>query len=1228
MYALKPTQLNRTFLANTALVLSLSGLAALLTVVEWYHECFTWYGFLSFGFLYTALALLSVRITSSWYVGLENVAALSALLSIGLAGTLVVVLLGQILHTAWEFWQTRQHDQRLRPRQHLYNLLTAISTTIIALWAAQGVYLALGGSIPFVNLSLSDLPTYLLTAATFGAIWLGLSAISIYSTKAEIPKVAFTATIARLILIRLLSLLLVVIIPPIYNNLSVPMTVLMFCLVLVIGLLVRINELAQTNLRNRIADLQLLTSVGQSFSADVTFEGLMETLKAQVTNLLDAAIFYVAIYDPMRGQINFPVVMENGERRQWKPLLGNQGITGYIIRTGKPFLMRGTLDATNSHLAALNIERTGRPSACYLGVPMVAENEVYGVIAVQSYTNPHAFDMGDQTVLLALATQAAVILRNLRLWDDLFGLANKLAVLNQVSAQVNASLDLGDIAAATCGAMREVSGARDTCVWLTNPATGRLELLEATYKADVAVRVGDLPMVQGVLVSQQPLIIANVFEDSRAVEWREPAREISFKGVAVLPLLAEQSALGVLVALFSEGCYLLSSELDLIATLTNQSALAFRNAQKYRQIDLKLEARIEELTAIERIARKISGVLNLENIIGEVLQSAVSMTRADWGGIALLPDITSSHAPHLERYYARDALAMHTIELGRGIVSRVLRAGKPSRLDEIPSDDGYPLHSGSGQMRSELCVPILYKGKCVGVIDLASRSPRAFDANHERFVFNLAEHAALALGTTQLFKRREDEITTLQRVRGLALNLLSGNSMRAVLWHIADTVLKIIHNGSVHVLLYEGAGGLEQPAYLPAPQGLIIPIQRGSQTLGDLVVLLDDPADFSDNLYQSLELVALQAAAAIQNWRLFEQIRATNDRMEVVLNSAREGMLLIEANGTLMLANQTAEAFLAHSLQEVEGKPISSVPSLAPISQWLNADRHDSDSAVRLLQIRQPDESTRALEVTALPVLDPSQHLVGNLLVLRDVTEEEALRKFREEAANMLVHDLRAPMTSVVSSLRLLSDLVEIQAYHELDSLIQVALASADNQLNMIESLLDIARLESGRVQISCMPVSPFELAQLVLTSAEAPARAANITLLNLISPNFPHIFADFEQMRRVLSNLVDNALRHTPVGGQIRVTAAPGMLQGSPMAQISITDTGKGIPADQRQHIFEKFMQIDKSAVRGSRGFGLGLTFCKLTIEAHGGTIWVESGPEGGASFVFVVPLVAESLR
>jgi signal transduction histidine kinase len=177
--------------------------------------------------------------------------------------------------------------------------------------------------------------------------------------------------------------------------------------------------------------------------------------------------------------------------------------------------------------------------------------------------------------------------------------------------------------------------------------------------------------------------------------------------------------------------------------------------------------------------------------------------------------------------------------------------------------------------------------------------------------------------------------------------------------------------------------------------------------------------------------------------------------------------------------------------------------------------------------------------------------------------------------------------------------------------------------LHLIESLLDIARLETRRMPMNLTRFALPVLVSEVLQTFEATAQTADVRLINLIAPQLPEVYADREQIRRVLFNLLDNALRHTPSGGQVRLSA---QLNGSErMLTVGVTDTGRGVPPELRKRIFEKFVQISGSAVRGHRGSGLGLTFCQLSIEAHGGKIWVESGAEGGAAFFFTLPLAAQ---
>jgi NtrC-family two-component system sensor histidine kinase KinB len=127
-----------------------------------------------------------------------------------------------------------------------------------------------------------------------------------------------------------------------------------------------------------------------------------------------------------------------------------------------------------------------------------------------------------------------------------------------------------------------------------------------------------------------------------------------------------------------------------------------------------------------------------------------------------------------------------------------------------------------------------------------------------------------------------------------------------------------------------------------------------------------------------------------------------------------------------------------------------------------------------------------------------------------------------------------------------------------------------------------------------------------------------------LIAPELPRLMVDESLVSRVFTNLVDNAIRHTPNNGHVRLEATHDHTLPT-LLRISVTDTGKGVPPDQRERVFEKFAQIPKSVVHGHRGSGLGLTLCKLVVEAHGGKIWIESGPEGGAAFFFTLPIAEE---
>jgi signal transduction histidine kinase len=200
--------------------------------------------------------------------------------------------------------------------------------------------------------------------------------------------------------------------------------------------------------------------------------------------------------------------------------------------------------------------------------------------------------------------------------------------------------------------------------------------------------------------------------------------------------------------------------------------------------------------------------------------------------------------------------------------------------------------------------------------------------------------------------------------------------------------------------------------------------------------------------------------------------------------------------------------------------------------------------------------------------------------------------------------------------------------YTDVDEVIDVALESGETQLRRIESLRDIRKWEEGQMPLNLKALALKAVARKSIASLLSIANEAEIRILDRIPDDLPAVYIDEDHLNRVLCNLLDNALRHAPGGGEVRLEAVAlaSNAAGKSMVKISVIDTGKGIPPEFRKRIFDKFVQVPNSAVRGRRGSGLGLTFCRLMIEAHGGQIWVENGPEGGAAFSFTLPTAHEN--
>jgi signal transduction histidine kinase len=249
-----------------------------------------------------------------------------------------------------------------------------------------------------------------------------------------------------------------------------------------------------------------------------------------------------------------------------------------------------------------------------------------------------------------------------------------------------------------------------------------------------------------------------------------------------------------------------------------------------------------------------------------------------------------------------------------------------------------------------------------------------------------------------------------------------------------------------------------------------------------------------------------------------------------------------------------------------------------------------------------------------------SQHLLA-AQISQLATEKQNLlemQRLRQETSDFIAHDLRNPLATVISAFDLLKLVLPEDVLTANLEIIDMAAHAAERMQGLVEDFLEVARMETGEAPLKRTLTSLRELAIGVLSRAKLNTQGS-VDLQVAIPETLPAVLSDQEQLERVLTNLVDNALKYTPKGGKIIIAAETSNNQ----VMVSVTDTGPGIPPGERELIFDRFAQTTTEKPR-RRGFGLGLTFCRLTVEAHGGKIWVESGNDGvGSRFVFTLPLI-----
>jgi signal transduction histidine kinase len=256
-------------------------------------------------------------------------------------------------------------------------------------------------------------------------------------------------------------------------------------------------------------------------------------------------------------------------------------------------------------------------------------------------------------------------------------------------------------------------------------------------------------------------------------------------------------------------------------------------------------------------------------------------------------------------------------------------------------------------------------------------------------------------------------------------------------------------------------------------------------------------------------------------------------------------------------------------------------------------------------------------------ILQAEQKLARRVRRLTTEAERQAqLTRVREEALELITHDLRTPLTVIDGCLQMLRNELSEGAPASLIDILGLAARSVEQLSSLVDALLEAARQEESGIVVTARPVDLAVLIEGAVENVAAVAADADIRLACKVAPDLPRPLADAEKVERVVLNLLDNALSYTPSGGEVVVAAEA----RDALIEVSVNDTGPGVPAEYRESIFERFVRVPDTKGR-RKGFGLGLYFCRQVVEAHGGDIWVEPGSgDVGSRFVFTLPLEART--
>src|SRR5215216_2639329 len=678
------------------------------------------------------------------------------------------------------------------------------------------------------------------------------------------------------------------------------------------------------------------------------------------------------------------------------------------------------------------------------------------------------------------------------------------------------------------------------------------------------------------------------------------------------------------------------------------------------------------LELLYNVSRQVATALDLRTVLQSVLYEVMQNVGGERCSIVVLDD--AGKAVDATIVYGKEVHEHTTQQLRdtmeRGLAGWVIRHRKAVLILDTSKDERWLMRPDDAMdqtgVKSAICVPLLAREKLVGVLTLVHPKPNVFSEIQLDLMQAIADQAGIAVLNARLYTesqrqarvmtalaegaaamnmslRMEDVhqrilIQTMQalQVETVALGMIDGDQLvyRAAAGHNAGNIIgrKIpLGHGIAGTAAREGRamvvsdvsqdsnygdadkfGGVEMRAVVVAP------IQSQGRTIGIIEAINPIAKSFDPDALLVMTGIGGLAGTTIQNAELFERLQAAHQRYRELFEDSIEPMLITDWQGRILEANRQAILLSGFTSEKLHTLTIDQIHEVNWHRTGMQFETlRENRTCSYESSLHRDNESHTPIEVHARRVeFDETDAIQW---ILRDITERKELDNLREDLTAMIYHDLRSPLANIVSSLDVLFSMVPEDDKETVQTILRIAENSTDRIQRLVSSLLDVNRLESGQPVADQKAVDTIRLITQAVRDVEPVARGRRQTISAKLPKELPPIWVDEDMARRVLINLMENAVKFTPPDGQLEVGAYP----EDWWVHMWVKDNGPGIPAAEQERIFDKFTRLRGKNKPG--GLGIGLAFCRLAVLGHGGRIWVESEQGKGTAFHFTFPVATE---